>query len=101
MTDQAHKGDVTTLVGTIKDGGVVVDVSSATLMQIKLESPTGVVATKTAVFDTDGTDGRIKYLTSISDLIEVGMYKFQGFVTITGFSGHSDIVNFDVLDNIE
>lgn len=81
-----HVGDVgTELVVVIVDQDLaIVDVSAATELTIFLKRPGshGVVLTKTAVLDTDGTDGKIRYNTVAGDFSVSGLYKIQGKVTL-------------------
>lgn len=60
----------------------VVDISDATLLQITLKNPTqaGTVSTKTAVLSSDGSDGKMRYVTVDGDLIYLGIWEAQGYV---------------------
>lgn len=68
---------------TVKDeSSVVVNVSGATLLQFKFKKPTGVLATKTAVFSSNGVDGKIRYTTVSGDLDVAGEWEFQAYIEI-------------------
>ena len=85
----------------IMEDGVAVDVSAATTKQIKFKRPDGTSFTKTASFLTDGTDGRLLYVTVNGDLNMAGNWKLQGYVAgVGGFTGHSDEYTFHVAGNI-
>ncbi len=101
LTDKVFVGDIgTAFRGTFKEDGTAIDISSASVMQIKFEKPDGTIVTQTASFFTDGTDGVIEYLSVSGDLSIGGKWRLQGFVTMASWTGHSDIVNFKVYDNL-
>ncbi|MCH8106642.1 MAG: hypothetical protein IIC58_14255 [Proteobacteria bacterium] len=60
MTDKININDVgTDLQVTIKEAGIVVDVSGAKAIQIELPKSGGAKVLKTATFSTTGVDGVI------------------------------------------
>lgn len=78
---EVRKNDIGTDIKiTIKDGNAVVDVSSVTTKEIVFKKPSGTLVTKAASFDTDGTDGVIKYTTESGFLDEIGTWEIQGRV---------------------
>jgi len=86
---------------TIKDcDGVVIDVSDATAMTIYLKAPDGGVLTKTAAFTTDGTDGKIEYVTIDGDIDEAGTWRAQGRVVTPDGDYASLPTSFAVYDNL-
>ncbi len=91
-------GDVGTVFEiTIKEDGVVVDVSSATLKQILFLKPDGAVLTASAAFTTDGTDGKIQYKTLSGNINLTGIWHWQGKVTLaTGGPFHTSVRTFRV-----
>jgi len=97
-----QKGDIgTAFIATIKDGGEIVDVSGATVKKIKFEKPSGASVTKDASFYTDGTDGKIKWTTTlVTDLNEAGVWKRQGYVELPTGKWHTTVLSFTVADNI-
>lgn len=100
-----HVGDVgTALVLLIVDQcGDVVDVSAATAITVFIKRPgsNGATLTKTGVLDTDGTDGKIRYVTVAGDFTVAGNYKIQGRVTIpTGGPWSSVPAEFYVQGNL-
>lgn len=105
--EAAHVGDIgTVLLATISDtdssgGTSAEDVSSATTMQIKLRKPSGTVLTKTASFYTDGTDGKIKYVTESGDLDEVGVWYIQALVVVSDGTFSTNSVSFKVHENLQ
>lgn len=83
-----HIGDIgTTFLVTITDSGVVVDLSSGSSPNhIVFRKPSGKIVSHIGVFDTDGTDGKIKFVTTNeNDLDEQGIWKIGSIVnTISG-----------------
>jgi len=98
--NEIHKSDTTTIRRVMYDGDDIVDISSATVKQIKLYKPSGTVVTKTASFTTDGTDGKLEYTCTTSDLDEVGTWQSQVYLEMSGWTGHSDKQTFQVYDNL-
>ena len=96
-----QQGDIGTILrATLEDSGTVVDVSTATVKQIKLQKPDGTDVTKTAVFTTDGSDGKIQYVTVADDLDQSGEWKIQGYVEMPNWQGHSAKDTFFVGQNL-
>lgn len=67
-----------------KEGGAAVNISSATVKKIYLQKPDGTVVEKTAVFSSDGSDGKIKYSLEAGVLDATGEWKAQGYVELSG-----------------
>lgn len=99
---EIHKGDVGTVFrATIRDeSGEIVNLSGATTIELEFRKPNGVILVKTASFATDGTDGKIQYISQIDDLDRVGRWTVQGYVEALGGSWHSDKYIFEVLSNL-
>tara|TARA_Y100001938_G_scaffold140913_1_gene209876 strand:- start:242 stop:571 length:330 start_codon:yes stop_codon:yes gene_type:complete len=77
------------------------NIASSTVRQIILKSPNGVTSTKTAVFNSDGTDGVIKYTTVSGDLNEVGTWRLQARVAFgSTYDYKTDIETFKVYENL-
>jgi len=101
MASQIHVGDIgTTLIGTVLDDGAVVDISSASSMQMIIKRPDQTTMTKTASNYTDGTDGKMKYVTVTDDIDQVGNWKIQGKVVIGSATYYSSVSTFKVHCNI-
>ena len=99
---EVHKNDIGTVFEiTVKDGDWVVDISTATKLQITFTKPGGAKLTKTATLSGDGTNGKLFYKTVAGDLDTVGTWKIQGFLkTDTGEEWHTKISTFPVFDNL-
>lgn len=98
---EIHVGDIGTVLRvTVQDDDEVVDLSTATIKIIYLEKPAGTKLTKTAVFTTDGSDGKIQYVTIAGDLDAAGWWKIQAHVTLPAGSWYSDWQPFRVHANL-
>lgn len=100
--DEIHKDDIGTVFEvTIKDGSSAIDISSATVTkEITFAPPEGATKVKSAVFKTDGTDGILKYTTIADDLDTAGKWELQAKVVITAGTWYSDIIKFEVKENL-
>lgn len=102
MASEIHVGDIgTVLLVTIKDDGVVVDLSTATTLVLSLKKPNGISYDKTPLLYTDGADGIIKYTSVDGDFDQAGAYKLQATVTLSGGVYHSSISDFKVYKNLD
>lgn len=101
VLDEVHNGDIGTVFeATITDAGVVVDISSATTKDLNFLKPSAATLNKAAVFTTDGTDGKIRYVTLSGDLDEDGKWSIQGHVVFGGGSWKTNVVEFNVFGNV-
>lgn len=82
------------------DNTVETSLGSATALKIYLKSPGGTAVAKTAVFDTDGSDGKIKYVTVAGDLSVEGTWRAQPGYTLGSFAGRGSDVSFQVRGNL-
>ena len=100
-SQEIHVGDVGTILErTVTDGGVAVDISTASVRQFILRKPSGAAATKTAAFSTDGSDGKLRYVTVADDLDQAGQWSLQVYLEMTAGKWHSDVAVFDVYPNL-
>ena len=96
-------GDVSSrFIATIKDGDDIVDLTTASVLQLIFHKPDATVVTKTASLYTDGTDGKLSWATTATtDLDQEGYWKLQGYVEFSGGGKyHSDIKQFQVHPNL-
>lgn len=99
--NEVHKDDVgTQFIVTVQDGSTVVDLSSTTLKQILFKKPSAATLTKTAVFVTDGVDGKISYTSISNDLNETGTWFLQVRLDFGSSTFRSDQKQFKVHENI-
>ena len=102
MSAEIHVDDVGTVFrSTIKDNGVVLPVDSATSILITFKKPDRSTIERTAVLDTDGLDGKVKYVSVSGDLDQPGdAWKAQFTVTLPSGLWHSDFYTFKVERNL-
>lgn len=102
IESNVHYGDIGTIFRvTIKDEtGTAVNISSATVKTISFRKPSGALLTKSASFNTDGTDGILKYTAISGDIDQVGVWNWQAYVKLAGWEGYSEILYFEVHDNV-
>ena len=103
--EEVHYNDIgTVILVTVNDcvsgTSTVLDLSGASTLELILQSPSGSSTTKTAIFDTDGTDGKIKYLSVDGDFNEVGTWRIQAKIAIGGGIFRSDVGTFRVYENL-
>ena len=96
-----HKDDIgTVFLITFIEAGKAVDISGATTKDLIFRAPDSVVATKAGSFDSDGTDGKLKYTTVSGDIDEAGHWHIQGFIIMSSGEFKSSIEDFYVLPNL-
>lgn len=101
MSEEIHVNDIGTVFKvTIKAKGVALDISTATVKRIILTDPDGRKLNKSATFNSNGSDGILKYVTIDGDLEKAGPWKLQAKVTLAGGSWSSDITTFEVMKNL-
>lgn len=102
--NEIHVNDLgTKILVTVTDSATAVDVSGAVAAgskQIIIKKPSGTKLEKEAVFNSDGTDGKIYYLIIAGDFDEAGTYKIQGKVIISDGTFYTDIQSFKVHRNL-
>jgi len=97
-----HEGDVDTAIEIavveedVSGDLVPVNISSATILQIKFISPDDTQITKTAVFSTDGSDGKMKYVTETGFLTPHGVWRKMGYLSMPNWTGHTEMSVFYV-----
>lgn len=80
----------------IQEDGEAVNISTASVKQIKFKKPGGASVTKDADWVTDGTDGLIQYFFETGLIDEVGLWTARGYVEIGTWKGHSTVYQFAV-----
>lgn len=99
-----RKGDVGTILRWTVAESIPIDVSKASVKQVKIMRPDNSHLTKDLVFSTspmdtnDGTDGRVEYKTISDDINQKGTYRWQLFLVFLDWSGHSWMGTFTVED---
>lgn len=76
------------------------DISAASAKSIVFNKPDDTILTKTAEFTTDGTDGKIEYISIVTDLDVTGTWKIQGKINLPSGAWSSNIGKFKVYANL-
>lgn len=104
---EIHQGDIGTVfevtvveMDPITCLPVAVDISSATLRQLTFQTPSLSAVTKSAVFTTDGSDGKMQYVSVADDLDQIGDWKLQGYIDMPLWRGYTSIGEFEVEPNL-
>ena len=102
---EIHYNDIgTVILVTVKDcvagTPTVLDLSSATSLELVFKSPAGSTSTKSASLYTDGTDGKIFYTSVDGDFSVVGTWRIQCKIGIGGGTFRSDVGTFKVYENL-
>ncbi len=97
-----HEGDIGTVIrATIKDDGVIVDVSAATTKDFYFKKPDGTESgPHTMTFTTDGIDGQVEYATVSEDLDQAGQWDVQAHIIVGSTDNLSSVGHFEVKPNI-
>ena len=96
-----HVNDVGSIIRrTIKDGGVTVNLSTATTKQFRFRRPDGSILVKPAAFTTDGTNGAIEYVTISGDLSLPGVWQGQCYFVLVSGTWATDLFSFEVGANL-
>jgi hypothetical protein len=105
--EEAHVNDIgTTFRVTIYDttstgGSVIADVSGASAITYTFKRPNGTTFSRTGTFTSDGTDGKVQYVTVDGDLNGAGTWSVQVLiVTSGGLSHNTTVATFRVFENI-
>lgn len=71
----------------VMEDGSAVDISGASVKQIRVKNPAGEITLENASFETTGTDGEMYY--RIPEITLAGWWKFRGYVEIGSFKGYT------------
>lgn len=101
MSD-VHVNDTNTRfkITLVDESNNLVDLSDASLLEIKFFKPDNTVVVVTANLFTDGTDGTIYYDTGAGDLDTPGVWKYQAHLILPTGEKHSSILSVRVKENL-
>ncbi len=102
MSSEIHLNDVGTqfLITLVDANENPMDISAATSKFIIFKKPSGALITKSGSFYTDGTDGKIYYISILNDLDEIGAWKIQAHVITLTSDWHTNFSTFKVHRNL-
>jgi hypothetical protein len=98
---EIHVGDIgTSFQITVNDQNGVVNLSNVDSMYILFRKPDDSFKQVTPSLLTNGTDGKIKYVTQAGDLDQYGTWQIQARVVFGSAVYSTDIQRFKVLRNL-
>ena len=102
MCSEIHVNDFgTSLRATIKDeDDAVIDISDAASIIFILEKPNLTTITASGAFVSDGTDGKVQYITQSGIIDTMGQWRLQVFLDFPDGEFRTNIYNFKVYKNL-
>ena len=99
--NEVHIGDTGTRFElTVKDDTTVVNISTATVINMLFVAPDGGLLTKAGTFTVAGADGKYYYDSLVTDFDEKGVWSWQGYLEMPTWNGYTDISTFTVYANL-
>ena len=94
-------GDVgNTLILTVLEDEIAKDISTATVKEYFIKRPNEISVKVTVPFNTDGTDGKLRYIFAAGDLDIVGLYEVQVSLETPLWDGKSSSFFFTVRETL-
>lgn len=102
MAANLHVGDIgTAIIITVNNqDGTPVNLSGFASLVLVIKRTDGSIVERACVFVTNGMDGKVQYISTISDFTVVGNYKFQVRCSSGGNVWHSNILTNKVYLNV-
>lgn len=88
------------LILTVKEDDEPKDISNATVKEYFIKKPDETVFSVTATFNTDGTNGQLKYVFIVDQLDQIGQYEVQVSLESPTWSDKSSSYFFLVRDTL-
>jgi len=86
---------------TIMDCDVIVDLAGYTSLVILFKKPDKTTVTRVGTLTTDGSDGKMQYVSVAGDLDLLKSWQIQARVTLPTGTWSSDISKFTVKENLD
>lgn len=83
------------------ENGLLVDLSQAVLVTLKIRKPNGVLLERAISYKTDGTDGIILYQFGENEIDMKGLWKLQLYLELGSGIRRSTIIPFEVYPNLD
>lgn len=104
MSQELQRGAINAIIEVdVEEDGEAVDLSPVLTKTLYFRKPNGDTVSKAASFVTDGTDGKLQYVTEDADFLDqAGIWKVQAFLEFpgSGYEGRGHVGQFPVRDNI-
>jgi len=103
MVDEIHVKDAgTKMTFTVRSAGKILDLSTATAKTAIFDKPReNNIFQKDLIFVTDGTDGKVRYVSEENFLSINGGWRLQLHFTFPTGAWYTNIVDFTVVGNID
>jgi len=85
-------------IGTAIDCNMRIDLTTATVLQIKYRKPSGASGTWAATLTGTST---LRYITLAGDINEAGPWQFQPYAERPGWSGHGRAQTVEIGDTLD
>lgn len=76
--------------------GAAVDISLASALQFYFRRPDDSSFARTGSFTSNGSDGKVYYVTQSDEINQVGIWEYQLYVTLSGGVLHTEMGKFRV-----
>jgi hypothetical protein len=91
LLEDIHVWDTPVIRFTVKDAGVIVDLTSASVLELDMKKPDGTAMTRTLVLEN--AVGGVVYYAFLSDEIDqAGHWRGQPYIEMAGWKGHAEEV---------
>lgn len=84
-----------------EEDGSTVDMSSANNIKFIFKAPNSLAYSVDGSLYTNGKDGKVQYTSQPTDLLTVGIWKFQVSYALSGSSKVTSWVSFQVIPNLQ
>ena len=98
---ELHTNDTgASIICLIREGTAALNIATATCMYIHYQKPDTTTGSWSASLSTDGTDGKMSYVTGSADLDTAGWWSVQPAFTLDTWTGRAETKEFEVLENL-
>lgn len=95
-----HFDEGTVFEAQLVDGAAILPLTAALTRELLFQKPDGTLVTKPAVLSTDGTDGKMEYVSEPGFLDQTGIWRWQPYVVFAAGEWHGDTHVFAVVPNL-
>lgn len=84
----------------VQDDGAQIQVSTASVLKLRIKNPSGDVLNPTATYVIDVDGERVQYTTILDDIKEEGLHEIQVYMEIGSWTGFSSVVKIYANPNL-
>lgn len=102
LSQKIHMGDVGTVfeVQILQPDDTIYSLEGAQTLTFTFQRPDGTFLTVAGALTTDGTDGKVQYITVAGDLNQEGIWLYQVYIEKDPVIKHTDVSKFRVYPNL-